>query len=71
MTKIKYTEFPKINPVCKYVCWIVETSKTSTTNPMTKCAALKLIKERREKALYAELIKTWSCVQAKNLMKIN
>ena len=64
---MKYIEFPKINPVCKYVCWIVGTSEESTTNPMTKRAALKLIKERQKKGLYVSLIKSWSCVQSKKL----
>jgi len=62
--------WPKISPQCKYVVWIVETSKSfpTTTNPMTKSAALTMIKERRLAGKHAALIKAWSCVQAKKLM---
>jgi len=64
---VTYREWPRINPVCRFVVWIVETSPTSTTNPMPKRRALAMIRERREAGKYAELIKTWSCVQSKHL----
>lgn len=60
-------KWPKINPVCKYPVWIVATSKTSTTNPMTRRKAMAILKERRYAGQYAELIKAWSCIQGKKL----
>jgi len=62
---MKYTEYPRLAPGCKYVAWIVGLSPTHTTNPMTKSAALKMIKERHKNNKYATLIKTWICVSAK------
>lgn len=75
--KFTFEEFPRINPECKYVVWMVKTSQNSTTNPMTKRQAISLIKDRispkydkhgimSRKGQYATLIKAWSCVQAKN-----
>ena len=66
-----YITIPKLNPVCKYVVWIVGISPTHTTNPMNKKSALKLIKERHMKNQYATLMKCYSCVSSKNLMNIN
>ena len=65
--KIAITEFPKVNPVCKYPVWIVALSPTSTTNPMTYRKAMAMLKKRRKDGQYAELIKAWSCVQGKRL----
>ncbi len=58
----------RISPACKYVVWIVQTSSSSTTNPMTKRAAMKIIKDRLAAGKHARLIKAWSCVSSKNLM---
>lgn len=67
---INYEEYPKFNPACKYICWIVKTSPFSTTNPMTKKRAIKIIAQREKEGKYFKLIKAWSCVQAKNLEKV-
>jgi len=58
-----------MNPVCKFKVYLVETSPTSTTNPMGLTKAKKIVKERKDKGLHAELIQTWSCVSSKNLEK--
>jgi len=69
-SKLKVEVWPKISPECKYVVWIVATSKTGTTNPMPKRNAMEMIRERRANGEYAELIKAWSCVQSKNLLPV-
>lgn len=69
MKKIEpYKTLPRLNPACKYVSWIVETSKTSSTNPMPKQRAMRILVERRSKGQYAELIKVYTCVQSKKLI---
>lgn len=59
----------KINPVCRFKVYLVETSPTSTTNPMGLVKAKHMVAEREFKGLHAELIQTWSCISARNLDK--
>jgi hypothetical protein len=58
---------PKINPVCRFKVYLVETSPSSATNPMGLVKARKMIKDRKTKNQHAELIQTWSCVSVKKL----
>jgi hypothetical protein len=62
-----FREIGRRDRICRYPVWLVETTPTSTTNPMTKRRALLFLKERRAAGKHAELIKTWACVQGKNL----
>lgn len=71
MKSFKVKTIGKINDTCKYVVWIVDYGTGSTSNPMTKPKAIRLLNKcRRENPVYyknAGLIKTWSCVSSKNL----
>ena len=68
LSKGNMKEWPPLSPECKHKVWIVETSKTSTTNPMFKRDALVLIRERKKQGKFAGLIKAWSCVPLKKLV---
>ena len=65
-TNIEIRSFPKINPSCKYVVWLVDHCNGSTSNPMSKKRATNLVKEAAKQGKTWSLIKTWSCVQSKN-----
>lgn len=66
---MKVIQLPKINPVCKYVTWMVSLINNTTTNPMSKKRALGIVAKEKLAGRDPVLYRCWTCISGANFDK--